>query len=351
MIKRIVFILLLQVFLLGTKSYAQDPHFSQFYAAPTFMSPSLAGSTGGVRLVSNYRNQWPGIKQAYHSYAVSADMYVNKYRSGFGAIMVTDQAGSADYNTTYLGLQYSYRIQLGENLQFIPGLQFTLGQMSLNRNKLIFPDGLVNGGQSSGDAYLAATKANYLDFNTSLFLYSRKYWIGTTVEHMMQPSYSFLDDQARTPMKMVVFGGMNVWRERVSRIEEPRRAAFCYRYERQHNFNQLDFGAYWYSRSLEFGAWWRGIPVFKNENLGTHYLDNDAIVLSAALVTGSFRFGYSYDIQTSDLAGFGGGAHEISIIIEFGDIFGCGAKYLDCFTKRAGLHFNKEQPRNLKIYY
>lgn len=91
MIKRITFILLLQVFLLGTKSYAQDPHFSQFYAAPTFMSPSLAGSTGGVRVTTNYRNQWPGIKQAYQSYAVSGDMYVNKYHSGFGAIMVTDQ--------------------------------------------------------------------------------------------------------------------------------------------------------------------------------------------------------------------------------------------------------------------
>ena len=39
---------------------AQDPEFTQFYAAPIYTSPALAGTgscDGGGRVVLNYRNQ------------------------------------------------------------------------------------------------------------------------------------------------------------------------------------------------------------------------------------------------------------------------------------------------------
>ena len=43
---------------------AQDAHFSQFYANPLYLSPSLAGATDGARIILNYRNQWPAITKA-----------------------------------------------------------------------------------------------------------------------------------------------------------------------------------------------------------------------------------------------------------------------------------------------
>jgi hypothetical protein len=65
---------------------------------------------------------------------------------------------------------------------------------------------------------------------------------------------------------------------------------------------------------------------------------------------GSFKISYSYDMQLSSLAAYGSGAHEISLIFEMGEIFGCGAKYFDCFAKRTGLRFNEDQPRKLQIF-
>ena len=47
------------------QSYAQDLHFSQFYAAPLYLNPAFAGTAGGPRFILNYRNQWPGINNAF----------------------------------------------------------------------------------------------------------------------------------------------------------------------------------------------------------------------------------------------------------------------------------------------
>lgn len=335
--------------LINSGAFAQDPYFSQFYSAPTFLSPSLAGSTGGTRFAANYRNQWPGITKTYQTAALSTDLYFSSLQSGFGALLVSDKAGSANLNTSYLGLQYSYRVQVGANWQFIPGMQFTLGQKSLDRSKLVFPDQLVTGTPSSGDVYLTSANAQYLDLTTSLFLYSPQFWFGAVVDHMLKPNYSFMGDNVSMPLKVVAFGGMNLYRNHVNRMVEPRTASLCYRFEAQSGFKQLDIGGYIYGKGLDIGAWYRGIPVFKNNNVPNHYVDHDAIVLTLGVTVSYYHFGYSYDLQLSKLAGFGAGAHELSLVIEMGELFGCGLKYLDCFKSRNTLRFNDDQPRNMKV--
>lgn len=334
------------VFLLSNiRSRAQDAHFSQYYSAPTFLSPSLAGSTGGTRLVANYRNQWPGISKTYQTFAVSADFYLSEYKSGFGALLVTDKAGSANLNTTYLGLQYSYRVPLGDTWQFVPALQSTFGQKSLDRSKLIFPDEVVTGTTSSGQLRLADTRALYMDLITSVFFYSPTFWVGAVADHLLKPNYSFLGDKTILPLKIINFGGMNLWRVNASRIEEPRMASLSYRFEYQNGFKQLDLGGFWYGQVLDFGVWYRGLPIFKNENLANHFMDSDALVLTLGVSTGALHIAYSYDLQLSNLAAYGTGAHEISIIWEMNELFKC----VDCFSRRNTIQFHKNRPRNMRV--
>lgn len=347
---RIAAIIIVLITLFALPAIGQDPHFSQFYAAPNYLGPSLAGSSGGTRFVANYRNQWPGITKTYQTLAFSGDMYINKYRSGFGLIMVSDKAGSAALTTNLLGMQYSYRVQLGEEWQFVPGLQFTLSQRSIDRNKLIFPDEVQNGYPSAGDTYLTDTKAQYVDFATSLFLYSPRLWFGLTADHLLAPNYTFMDEKATLPLKIVQFGGVNIWKQGAKRVEEPRTASLCYRFEYQNSFKQLDLGAYFFARVLDFGIWYRGLPVFNNKNAGDRKIDSDAIILMVGYSFGSFRIGYSYDIQLSSIAAYGAGAHEVSLQLEMGELFGCGAKYFDCFARRTGIQFDGDRPRKLKIF-
>ena len=46
---------------LTTGVFAQDPQFSQFYAAPLYLNPAFAGSSELARVGINYRNQWPAM--------------------------------------------------------------------------------------------------------------------------------------------------------------------------------------------------------------------------------------------------------------------------------------------------
>ena len=55
---RILFTYLLVLF--NAFVFAQDPHFTQFYAAPLTVNPGYAGffENGSMRVISNYRRQW-----------------------------------------------------------------------------------------------------------------------------------------------------------------------------------------------------------------------------------------------------------------------------------------------------
>jgi type IX secretion system PorP/SprF family membrane protein len=346
------FIILL---LWSTRILAQDSYFSQFYSAPLFLSPSLAGSSGGARLVGNYRNQWPGIDNSFQTYAFSADFYLDRYRSGIGALFVTDKQGSANLNNTYVGLQYSYRIKLGRSWQVVPGLQFSMGQKSLNWDKLIFVDKIETGSPSNALLYMQNSKITYTDFASSLFFYSYNFWIGFSADHLLNPDYSFTESGITQTIKIVNFGGMNLWGHNIYRNLDPKSASLCYRFEYQNNFKQLDLGVYWYAPYIDLGIWYRGIPVFNN-NVEGHFIDNDALIFLIGFTKGSFRCAYSYDLQISDMAGSGNGAHEISLIYEIAALYGHNKSNLECFSKQhavkkkgKGIKFNKSRPRKLEI--
>ncbi len=46
---------------IGQLLYAQDAHFSQYYANPLYLNPAFAGSDICPRVTLNYRNQKPVI--------------------------------------------------------------------------------------------------------------------------------------------------------------------------------------------------------------------------------------------------------------------------------------------------
>jgi hypothetical protein len=58
---------------------AQDPVFTQFYAAPVQLNPALTGSTLAPRIALNYRNQWPALN-AYVTYAASYEQFVEEFK-------------------------------------------------------------------------------------------------------------------------------------------------------------------------------------------------------------------------------------------------------------------------------
>jgi len=310
-------IILYCILIAWAEGRAQDFHFSQFYANPLYLSPSLAGATDGGRLIVNYRNQWPEVSKAFSTYSISFDNFFPSFNSGIGFYLIQDRAGTAGLTTTNAAFQYSYNIMLAEQWQIVPAVQFAYGNKSVDFSKAIFPDQIPGVGGGSG-AYgrLSNEQVHYIDMAASAFVYSPKYWMGVTVDHLAQPNYTFLNEEAKAEYKYVLFGGMNIWAERRRRTHTHRAFSASFRYQRQGQFDQLDLGVYWHNSPLEVGVWYRGLPGL-NKVQKSAAINQDAIIALLAYDLGSVRIGYSYDITISSLGWSTAGAHELSLIFEF----------------------------------
>jgi type IX secretion system PorP/SprF family membrane protein len=294
---------------------AQDAHFSQYYAAPLYLNPALAGTGNGHRFIANYRNQWPSIANGYVTYAFSYDYHLDDLKSGIGLIMMADEAGSAGLKSTTVGFVYSYKIQLASKWILTPGLYFGYGHRDIDLNKLVFGDQLAftNDGQvpTSDVSFGSLGSAGYFDFGTGMLLYNRKFWGGFSVYHLNEPNRSLLEDDSRIPVKTSFHAGaklpLNAGMLRKDRMAY---IAPSFVYKSQGRFDQLDIGLHFLYEPVMVGFWYRGIPIKQNVK---DNLSQDAIAMILGLQFSSFEFGYSYDFTISELGPSSGGSHEISL--------------------------------------
>ena len=135
-------IILLFVLFAGVAK-GQDPIYSQYFAAPLQLNPAFTGNTVSPHLALNYRNQWTTFSdgaQAYETYSLSYSQFSTRLNSGFGLMLLTDDAGQGLYKTTKVSGVYSYRLQIKDNLYLKLGLEGSLVRINLDWAKLEFPD-------------------------------------------------------------------------------------------------------------------------------------------------------------------------------------------------------------------
>lgn len=308
--KRLITIIL--VIIAGCEMKAQDPQFSQFYAAPLYLGPSMAGAGEYPRLILNYRDQWPRLKGRFVTYAVSYDRFIDKYQSGIGVLFLRDNAGSGKLITTQAGLNYSYRIPLAREFFLQPGLQFQYFQRKVNFSSLTFAD------QYYGDQLLPASvetapdkQGGHFDFSTSLMGFGKNFWVGFSVDHLMKLNQSLSDDDRYVPIKISSFGGFNINIEESLLSREKKMISLAYQYRNQLSVQQLDLGVYYHQKPFVVGIWYRGVPVIKSIKT------RDALTLAGGLELKQFMLTYSYDMTVSSLITSTGGAHELAMIYNF----------------------------------
>jgi len=93
---------------------AQDIHFSQFYASPLTLNPTLSGfSQGDYRVSGIYRNQWATVTSPFVTFAASYDMRVMKKKLkndvfGVGVVAIHDRSANGDVSllSGYLSVAY-----------------------------------------------------------------------------------------------------------------------------------------------------------------------------------------------------------------------------------------------------
>jgi type IX secretion system PorP/SprF family membrane protein len=319
-------IFILFAILLGMQrwSFAQDPQFTQFYAAPLYLNPSFAGATLHSRGVVNARAQWAGLSKPFVTYAVSADHNFEKIKSGLGFLAYLDKAGSGALASSSISGIYSYKIQMANKWVARPSVQFSYGSRSIDYNKLIFGDQLDLQGATgilTGETFDQSGRVNFFDFSSGLLLHNEKVWLGLSAHHLNRPNEALNGGQSSIPVKTSLHGGIKidltntVYRTHGKSREKSITPAFMYKM--QGKFDQLDLGMYYYYDPLVIGAWYRGIPVLKAYQPG--YGNNDAVAILLGIRQENFSIGYSYDLTISKLGPTKtNGSHEISLSYIFG---------------------------------
>lgn len=287
----------------------QDPQFSQFYSSPIYLSPSLAGATEHSRVIANYRNQWVSLPNAYTTYAVSFDHFIDNYKSGVGIMVLRDQEGGV-YNATSAGLAYSYVIDVNRQIKVRPGLTASYYNRNIDFSKLEFADEISRGYVSTIEIP-KNEQVHHYDFAFSVLTYTNDYWLGFTGDHLLGLNKQFADDDTYPSLKMTVYGGARFKFSEAVRSNTDKYISLSFFYKNQAGFNQLDIGANYEKKPFRIGLWFRGIPAFEQT------ADLNAVVLLVGYSFKDILINYSYDISTSRLLASTGGAHEISIAYLF----------------------------------
>jgi type IX secretion system PorP/SprF family membrane protein len=278
---------------------AQDPQFTQFYANPLYLNPAFAGTARCPRICMNYRNQWPNISGNYVTYSFSGDMHVDALAGGVGLLVTTDNQAHGTLKTTNASFLYSYQAVINREFSLKFGLQATYLQKALDPESLTFGDMIDarRGFVWHTNEPMPARNKVAADFSAGILGYSKHYFFGATAHHMNRPDEGLLGE-ARLPAKFTIHGGAIISLEKGDESYISPNILF----QSQQEFKQLNLGLYYKKDAFVAGLWYR---------------NGDAVIALVGIQNDNFKFGYSYDVTISSLAGNTGGAHEISVQIQF----------------------------------
>lgn len=265
-------------------------------------NPAFAGSSGNINLAAVNRNQWLGFEGAPKTTVAGVDGSIKVFDRfhGFGLVISNDEIGA--FNSLMMNINYSYQIELEEG---ILGLGMRIGMINtkFDGSKLNPMPGQKNDDyhQNDDQAILkASTNGSAADIGLGAHYQTPKFYAGLSVLHLNSPKPSF-DSDLSWKVKPAIFlgsGYLMALRDKKYAIE-PRIMI------------KSDFATWQY----EIGA-----ALHYSENLwgAIGYRNREAIILQiGGLVFGQVKMAYGYDLNTSKMAGYQGGTHEIALGYNF----------------------------------
>lgn len=316
-------------------AYAQDPNFSQFYAAPLYLNPALAGAERDVTLGTVFRSQWrsAGFPQQIGQLAGVIPLNSRKQSlmpvGGIGFALYNDVAGEGN-NFRATGVQtgaaYNLRLNADYSQMLSFGLQVGLVQKTIDFSDLRWgsqyepaaPYFGFNPGKDVANAiqtnglrdkvlYPVVHSGVVWHFNPRSGASSRPLggFVGFSVSNMNQPDESLIKD-ARSRLPFLLRGQAGLEYE----ITPSFRVMPNLLWMRQNGNNQINVGTYLaYQLSDEI------LKTPAQVMVGGWYRVQDSFVLATAVTNFKYTLGFSYDINTSSLryATRGRGAWEVSL--------------------------------------
>jgi type IX secretion system PorP/SprF family membrane protein len=245
--------LFIAVLFVHAYSYAQDPHFSQFFASPLTINPANTGNfSGTIRAALNSRTQLPEYNNAYTTKTLSLDASIlKKYireddKLSVGLLILSDQSGNKLLNDNNIAASVSYSKALDENANhsIALGFQVNYSMYRFDPLKANFEDQLRAGGFTGSSAEMILgnnfTK-NTTDINAGI-LYTGStsddniFYVGASYYHFAKPTVGFIKPTYFTNSRVNVHGGAYFSLSSAASLHT------SFQYQQQGNTNELLVG-------------------------------------------------------------------------------------------------------------
>jgi len=292
-------ILFIAVLLVHGYSYAQDPHFSQFFASPLTINPANTGNfSGTIRAALNSRTQLPEFNNPYATKTLSIDAPIlKKYikeddKLSLGLLILSDQSGNKLLNDNNIAASVSYSKALDENANhtIALGFQVNYSMYRFDPLKANFEDQLTAGGFTGTSAEMILgnnfTK-NTTDVNAGI-LYTGStsdnniFYAGASYYHFAKPTVGFITPTYFTNSRINIHGGAYF------SLSDAASLHTSFQYQKQGQTNELLVGgAFSYYLGTE-----NGLELYA----GLWSRVKESMIPYVGLEWNHIRAGFTYDI-------------------------------------------------------
>ena len=286
---------LVTIFTLFTCSWCfaqQDSQYTQYMYNTTLINPAYAGSREVTSVFLLHRNQWVGLDGAPVTNNFSINTPIGDSNFGIGLNFVNDKIGPVAENE--ISIDVAYFIRISENYKLAVGIKGTTNLFNLDVNKLRIYD--------PSDPQFQNVKTEFSpNIGAGTYLFSDKTYFGLSVPSFFE-SYRYNDNNieiSKQKLHLYFIAG------HVFKISE-----------------NIDFKPALLSKIVQ------GAPIqadvtgnflfFDKLTLGLAYRwDASVSGLAGFQISDSWFIGYGYDIETTKLANYNSGSHEVFLRYEF----------------------------------
>ncbi|HRO43532.1 MAG TPA: PorP/SprF family type IX secretion system membrane protein [Flavipsychrobacter sp.] len=312
--------------------FAQDAHFTQYFASPLTLNPALTGLVQcDLRVAANYRSQWSSVSNnPYTTASFSYDMATLKGKLnngdalGIGILGLYDRSGIGALTNINIGISAAYHKALGadKNHTLSLGIQGVLVQKSIDFNKLSFEDQYNPGSglpEYQTTERISNTDLTYPDFNAGL-MYSGRInehataYAGFSYYHITQPVETFFKANSDSTKEHRIHARYAASIGGSFDLNENVRLYASGLYQSQAAASEVVIGAaVGFVLNPGYDKEFQKSTIFY---LGGWYRYGDAISPYVGLEWSKMQLGISYDINVSSFtpATNGNGAYELSLI-------------------------------------
>lgn len=284
-------IIIIALLLVSLVSFSQqDAQYTQYMYNTVNVNPAYAGSRGVLSVLGLHRSQWVGLDGAPVTNTISINSPIENTNLGVGLSFVNDRLGPTDENN--ISADVSYTIKTSETFKLSFGVKGSIDLFSFDASKLNI--------YTTDNSLQTYTNRFSPNIGAGIYLHSDKSYLGFSIPNFFETKRYSDSDYAvyKEKMNYYLIGG--------------------YVFDLNSN---LKFKPAFLGKMVE------GAPL--QVDLSANFLFNDKFVLGAAwrwsaaasLMAGfqindGLYIGYGYDLDTTNLAHYNSGSHEVFLRFE-----------------------------------